>query len=99
MEEYGLYHTLNSNLKKGDISKKEKSELLAKASSLDLDGSKAFIKLIFAHSKQENDGVLQDIPYCIEQQGNDVDFNLTKIPIQLRRILLKFVRIASNIDV
>lgn len=98
---YPLYHTLDKNLKKSDLSSSQKEELLKKLSdaSTSDETKKAVIMLIVEHAKIA-DGVQVDmenfiLPYSAEQRGKDVQIDLEKLPIPLRWILWKFMKLSS----
>ncbi len=94
---YGLYHTLNSNLKRSDISRLEKLKILQIVEKMDQEEKEAFYMLIYEHhritSSSSDD---HEWPYNSKQCEGGMEFNMTKLPIQLRRILLKFVEMIEN---
>jgi hypothetical protein len=100
---YPLYHTLNKNLKKGDLTAKQKKKLIDDLSSIENDQrlKKAIIMLIAEHARvTENQKFDSDIsektlPFDIKQRTKDVHCDLDKFPVELKWILWKFMNLKS----
>jgi len=92
---YTLYHTLNTNLRKSDISKTDKMKILDVVKDMNEEELEAFFMLIHEHYVYENNDEI-DLPYGCQQTNEGININMTKIPIKLRRILLKFVNIVAS---
>lgn len=95
---FQLYYTLNSNLQTTDLKKIEKEEILKTVKTMDISSKKAFFMLIYenmrANGKQDAD--IYQLPYEGIKTDDGVEFNLSKMPIQLRRILYKFIKIVQK---
>lgn len=95
---YQLYYTLNTNLQTSDLKKNEKEELLNVIKNMsDLQSKKALFLLICEHAKNEQVLYNNVIPYDgVEIKEDSVQFNLAKMPIKLRRIIYKFIKIVQK---
>jgi hypothetical protein len=101
-----LYYSLNKNIQPIDLKKVEKEELIDTTRKLDLDSKTAMFMLIYQHlleEKKANNEVIDEneIPYFgvvkYKENGEEyLEFNLGKIPINLRRILYKFCKILQK---
>ena len=98
-----LYFSLNKNIQNIDLKKNEKKELIDILPSLDIQTKEAFFLLIYQHmietqQNQINSTVSEEpiIPYEGIEENNSIIFNLGKLPIELRRILYKFVKIVQK---
>lgn len=96
---YPLYYTLNKNLKKTDLTEDQRDRLLTtfSGSLSDEETRKAVIMLIVEHAKAA-DNIPIDIenftlPYDIEQRGKDVRIDLEKLPVPLKWVLWKFMKL------
>ena len=87
---YGLYHTLNVNLRKSDITRIEKLKILDSVEKMSQEELEAFFMLIYEHHRVSTEEEV-DLPYGCQQSGGGIQINMSKLPIQLRRVLLKFV--------
>lgn len=96
---YPLYHTLDKNLKKSDLSAVQKKALLEKLSNATNDEKSALIMLIAEHSKVADEVPIDpenfNLPYGVQQIGKDVHIDLENLPIPLRWILWKFMNLNS----
>ena len=97
-----MYHTINKTVNENPLSQEEMERFLNKIQKLneitnDSKKQKMFIKLILEFSKDEDEVVYNmenlTLPYEGEQIGNDISFDIEKIPIKLQRILLKYIDI------
>lgn len=96
-----LYFSLNKNIQNIDLKKNEKKELIDMLPSLDLQTKEAFFLLIYEHmieTKKDEEQIEKDykLPYEGIGENNSVTFNLSKFPIELRRILYKFIKIVQK---
>lgn len=99
---FQLYYTLNKNIQTADLKKSEKEEIISYIPKLDETHRNAIFLLIYEHYRnetQETDSIYK-LPYGgIEINGEKkegVEFNLGKMPIPLRRILFKFIKILQQ---
>lgn len=89
---FSLYYTLNSNLKKKDLTKEQKNELIDSLSILSKEEKEAFFMLLHEHAiVTDKNFTAKSIPYDGKDDEHGISFNLSKIPIPLRHILFKFV--------
>lgn len=96
-----LYYTLNSNLKKEDLKKSQKKELIefikkinSKKTDENYQIKKAVILLITEHysaTGNEFDLACIKLPYDLEQSEDSVKIDIDLLPIPLRWILYKFL--------
>lgn len=95
---FQLYYTLNTNLQSTDLKKTEKEEILDKISKMDQDSLNAVFLLIYEHFRASNDvNDIYQIPFEGHETNNGIEFNLAKLPIKLRRILYKFIKLGEKI--
>lgn len=95
MEEFTLYQTLSKNLKPTTMNNKQMSEL---AKKLSCANHLAVARLILEHyqkteSQRNVDIENPKLPYGGIQKGDEVVFDIKKIPNELRWILMKFVNL------
>lgn len=90
---YQLYYTLNSNIKKKDITKDEKSLILNTIEKMTIEQRKAFLFLIYEHYKHDEKFEKNKLPYELVNTKEGIEVNLSKIPKDLRQILLKFINL------
>ncbi len=95
---FQLYYTLNSNIQTADLKKSEKEEILRTINIMDVHSKKALFLLIYEHAKINEDisSNIYDIPYGGVETDGCLEFNLAKMPIKLRRILYKFIKIVQK---
>lgn len=99
---YALYHTLNKTVQTADLKKSEKEEIVRYVSLLSPEDKGAFFLLIYEHYRNEmltkNENYVPEyiIPYEGVETTNGISFNLAKLPISLRRILFKFIKILQK---
>ena len=98
---YPLYHTLDKNLKKSDLTATQKKDLLKKPSNIENDETrKAVLMLIVEHSKIVDDVRISPenfiLPYNISQNKKDIYIDLENLPIPLRWIIWKFMNLSTN---
>lgn len=89
-----LYQSFNSNLQTSDLKKAEKEEILRTIETMETDSMEALFELICEHGKQND--VTDVIPYGEEVEDNVLEFNLAKMPIPLRRIIFKFIKVLNR---
>lgn len=96
-KKYELYHTLNSNLQNNDLKKKEKEEIINQINFLDKESMEAIFLLIYEHFRLNSDNTeLYVIPYEGQSCNNNLIFNISKLPIKLRRIIYNFIKILQQ---
>ncbi len=93
---FQLYHTLNSNIQSTDLKKIEKEEIINEIQYMNQSARDAFFLLIYENSMINKDIESYNIPYGGIKSQNYVEFNLAKLPIKLRRILHKFIKILQK---
>ena len=92
MSGFPLYESLRKGLPKKDITVKQKEDLMKKITSIDSAGKELIYILICSHYENSPDGDKQEIlPYGSSFSNGKVEFQLTKLPIDLRQMLYKFV--------
>ena len=97
---YGLYQTLNKNIPRKDITSTQKTLILEKLNKLTIDQIEAVVMLVCEHGRVHNDFDYDpenvNLPYEGVHSKNSVTFDLKKIPIPLRWILLKFIEVINK---
>lgn len=95
---YGLYHTLNKDTKKKDLTTAQKKKLIAKIGEMDEQRRIAVMMLIFEHATRDNIKMTQGnkvkLPYGMKQSASDVVIDIEEMPVELRIILWKFSQVA-----
>ena len=93
MDDFPLYNTLSKNLPKKDLSLKQKKDFITKIEDINTQGSELIYALIRAYQiLNQGDTPNEKLPF--EGQiinENNLEFNISKIPIELRQILYKFL--------
>lgn len=92
---YALYHTLNKNLKKGDVPAKQLAGLVQSLNKLmDEDKKKAVLMLVIEHRRVVEEQTIDPsdftLPYEGVQTSSGVSFDVKNLPSELQWILLKF---------
>src|SRR5687768_10266442 len=94
---YTLYQTLNSNIKKTNMTAAQEKELVETLENIEDSSSKeAVVKLIAEHYRLSGgsfDIKKPILPYGGKQNGPDTTFDLGLFPTALKWILWKFVQI------
>ncbi len=94
---FQLYHTLNKNIQSTDLKKVEKEDILKTIDVMDQQSRDAFFLLIYEHARiNDNSEDVYNIPYSGIETPQGIEFNLGKLPIKLRRILYKFVKVLQK---
>lgn len=94
---FQLYHTLNSNIQSTDLKKIEKTEILKTIDTMDQSSKEALFLLIYEHYRlNEDPSDIYKLPYGGTEKNNGIEFNLSKMPIKLRRIIYKFIKIVQT---
>ena len=94
---FQLYYTLNTNLQTTDLKKAEKEEILKVIKTMDDSSKKALFLLMYEHLKiNEKNSDPYQLPYGGVKKENCLEFDIGKMPIKLRRILYKFVKIVQK---
>jgi len=91
-----LYNSLSFNLSLNDLNNDEKHELFDIVSRLDLEKREIFYQLILHDWMRYNPNTKVIYPYKIKQNNNDLEIKVDCLPIRLKRILLKFSRLAEQ---
>jgi len=92
-----LYNSLSYNLPTEDIEQDDKDELFELSNDLDPEKREIFFYLILHDYNKFNPNTKVVYPYKTKQIGTDsVEIKLDCLPIRLKRILLKFVRIVQT---
>lgn len=99
-----LYQTLCQNTKAKDISVEEKSKITETVLTLNNEEKEALFLLIYEHfrtSRKKNtiETINLDdlqLPYGISETVDGIQFSLSKIPLKLRQIILKFINIVDQ---
>jgi hypothetical protein len=92
MSNFPLYTTLRKNINKKDLSVAEKNELITKISEMGTDEHEiiyVLIKCYFLESDTHNNII---VPYKGKIINENIEFNISDLPIELRQILYKFVK-------
>jgi hypothetical protein len=102
MSNFPLYDSLSKDIPTKDLSVKEKETLIDNIKGIDKKGQELIYALIQFHNIENNDERLcSNLPYNgnkeLNKNGNsDLSWTLTKLPINLRHVLNKFVTIHTN---
>lgn len=93
MDDFPLYNTLNKDLPKKDLSLKQKKDFINKTEIIDTQGAELVYALIRAYQILNNGETLEEkLPFEGQKlTENNLEFNISKIPIQLRQLLYKFL--------
>lgn len=90
MSDFPLYNTLISKLAKKDLTVLEKTQLIKKIPQLDLDTKELIYALIEFYYIKNSENV-QDFPYECKINDENIEFDLLKLPHELKQMLFKFV--------
>jgi len=98
-EEFLLYYTLNANLPSKGPSSSQIKTLSSKLSGLNEDNAGQVLRLIFEHAiateEVSPDPTSYQLPYSMTQKGENVVIDVTKLPLELQWILIKFTNIIA----
>jgi hypothetical protein len=108
---YGLYQTFCGKAKhKRDISEKQKKELSEKMGDLTPEQQEAIFMLTIEHARLNDDYVIPTnqtescsfenppLPYEIKYKKGNIQIALSKLPIDLKWILLNFIKQTEKIS-
>jgi hypothetical protein len=91
-----LYNSLSFHLSLDDLPTNEKLELFDLVSRFDIHKSEIFYQLILHDWMRHNPNTKVIYPYKIKQNNDDLEIKVDCLPIRLKRILLKFARLADK---
>ena len=86
-----LYDTFSAGIISKEFTIYKKDEFMKMVKALDAEGIKTFLLLVKLHDIKVNPLATSLIPYDGTGDGNNVSFELEKIPILLQNILYKFM--------
>ena len=95
-----LYQTLLCGDTKSDIRKNDKLKIISEIEKMNPENGEEVFILIYEHYIKCNNSNDILIPYSgiYDEENKLVTFNMSKLPVQLRHILLKFVNIITKQD-
>lgn len=97
MSNFPLYDTLLKDTTNDDLTTKQKNQFMDFIKDIDDIGSELIYVLItMFYLENSEDKNTFKIPYGGKYVENDLTFNLTDFPFQLRQILFKFVELHSK---
>ena len=100
MSNFPLYDTLYNDTKEllGDLPKKEKDEFIKLVKNIDENGQELIYVLIRSFQLENSeDNTTFKLPYNGKYvKDTDIDFDFDTLPIQLKHILLRFVRMHTK---
>ncbi len=101
IKNYGLYQTLvASTIPTTDLKATQETFLFEKLSQLDVSQTTVVFMLICEHARIEGDMTYDPLnlilPYTMKQDSRDVKVDLKKLPIFLKWILLRFVKVITE---
>jgi hypothetical protein len=91
MSNFPLYTTLKKNIPKKDLTIPQKNDLINKISEMQTEEHEliyALIKSYFLEKDKEQNVI---VPYKGKMIKENIEFNLSDLPIELRQILFKFI--------
>jgi hypothetical protein len=93
---FPLYTSLSVNLLEKDLTIAQKSELIKKIQSLDLEAHELVYALIKSFYLEYENGDALILPYNGELSKESIIFNLLDMPTKLRQLLYKFIKLHSK---
>lgn len=91
MSNFPLYDNLLKNIKKRDLTTKQKDEFIDLVNGLDEHGVELIYALIRTH-KQHSSKTSEDVlPYSGVNNDGSLEFDLEKFPSTLKQVLYKFL--------
>jgi hypothetical protein len=93
MSNFPLYTTLKKNISKKDLTIVQKNDLVNKISSMQTDQHELVYALIKSYFLEKDKVQNVILPYKGKIIKENIEFNLTDLPIELRQILFKFITI------
>ena len=96
MANENLYDSLGYNIPTDDLTADEKQWLTETIVNLDVDKKKVIYQLVLHDYTKSNPNTKVIFPYKSKQVSNDrLEIKLDALPIRLKRILYKFVKLAE----
>jgi len=97
MTHENLYESLGYNIPDDDLTCEEKLYLVETVGKLDLEQKELFYLLILHDYVKYNSSTKVVFPYKAKQISNDkIEIKVDAMPIRLKRILYKFVKLAND---
>lgn len=94
MSNFPLYDTLLTDISSGDLLSKQKDELIKLIKSLDTEGvERIYIIIRIYQLENNNDKNMYTLPYGGKYVKSMCKFDLDVLPLQLKHMLYKFVKI------
>ena len=99
---FPLYDTLYKKVsKRSDIKPNEKKECIEMITQLDDNGKQILIILIYLYYKNDDESntekaIPYDGEYIQKNEAIDIEWNINKLPIKLKRILYEFLKMHIN---
>ena len=93
-----LYESLGYNIPTEDLTIEEKDWLTETIPKLDNDKKELIYLLILHDYTKANPNTKVILPYKSKQIRESIEIKLDALPIRLKRILLKFVKLAEQTD-
>jgi hypothetical protein len=91
-----LYNSLSYNLLEEDLSTEQKNDLVTLSSKLDLERKEIIYHLCLIDYCKYSPNTKVVFPYKCKQTTTDtLEFKVDNLPIRLKQILLRFVRVAD----
>lgn len=94
MPQFPLYSTLITNLPKKDLTVLEKKEFIESIPVLDQEAHELIYALIKSYYLEHNGDL--GLPYHCQIQKDGITFSLLDLPIELRRMLYKFIAVHNK---
>ena len=95
MTEFTLYQTLCCNLPKKEPTLTQKKELINTVNKLYEHQKVVFVRLIIEHFRINNEDItdILHVPYEGTEDDKGISFNVDNFPVQLKWILLNFLKV------
>lgn len=91
-----LYDSLSYNISSDDLTLEEKETLISACEKFDKEKSETVYWLILHdHVKTTNPNTKVIYPYRIKQNGNKLVIKIDALPVRVKRILYRFVKLAE----
>jgi hypothetical protein len=91
MSRFPLYDSFSQNIPSDDLTLSQKKTFIRRTSKMDKKGHELLYALIRMHQIENNEqNTSFTLPYGGTFIEKDINFNLDKLPIILKQILLKF---------
>lgn len=96
-KKYSLYQTFTYNIPVKDLSEIEKTQLKSGVEKLTQHEKNVFLRLILEHAHiVDSYGVDASLPYSGTDAKDGPVFNLDDLPVDLRWILLRFLKVCEG---